>query len=61
MFWSLRQCKIICTLYCKFLLLESLLVALSSALEVMWSIMALFMLFVVAKYARDFYMENANF
>ncbi len=30
--------------------------ALSSAPEVMWSIM---MLFVVDKYARDFYMENA--
>ncbi len=35
--------------------------ALSSAPEVMWSIMASFMLYVVDKYARDFYMENANF
>ncbi len=29
--------------------------------EVMWSIMASFMLYVVDKYAWDFYMENANF
>ena len=32
-------------------------IALSSATEVMWSIMASFMLYVVDKYARDFYME----
>ena len=35
--------------------------ALSSTPEVMWSIMASFMLYVVDKYAWDFYMENANF
>ena len=35
--------------------------ALSLAPEVMWSIMASFMLYVVDKYAWDFYMENANF
>ncbi len=29
--------------------------------EVVWSIMASFMLYVVDKYAWDFYMENANF
>ena len=36
--------------------------ALSLAPEVVWSIMASFMLYVVDKYARDFYMymENAN-
>ena len=42
------------TVYCLF--------ALSSTPEVMWSIMASFMLHVVDKYAWDyFYMENANF
>ncbi len=34
--------------------------ALNSTPEVMWSIMASFMLYVVDKYAWDFYMENAN-
>ncbi len=32
--------------------------ALSSTPEVMWSIMASFMLYVVDKFAWDFYMEN---
>ncbi len=32
-------------------------IALSLATEVMWSIMASFMLYVVDKYAWDFYME----
>ncbi len=35
-------------------------ICVSSALEAMWSIMASFMLYVVDKYARDLYMENAN-
>ncbi len=41
-------------------MVSSSLFALSSA-QVMWSIMASFMLYVVDKYARDLYVENANF